>query len=64
MNQLTTRETEILNLVISGFNNQQVAAKLNISLNETNGYISNIYIKLVNKIRANGPNYNPEIALL
>ena len=49
MNQLTTREIEILNLVTSGLNNQQIATKLNITLDETKAYVSNIYIKLENK---------------
>ena len=46
MNQLTEREIEIMNLVTSGFDNQEISKKLCISPSITNACVSNIYHKL------------------
>ena len=53
MNQLTEREVEIMNLVTSGFDNQEISKKLCISPSITNACVSNIYHKLDYKNRVN-----------
>ena len=53
MNQLTEREIEIMNLVTSGFDNQEISKKLCISPSITNARVSNIYHKLDYKNRVN-----------
>lgn len=50
MNQLTEREIEIMNLVTSGFDNQEISKKLCISPSITNACVSNIYHKWIIKI--------------
>ena len=45
-NKLTKREFEILKLVSQGFNNQDIAEKLFISLNTVKFHLKNIYDKL------------------
>lgn len=44
--QLTAREREILLLIASGINNNQIAAKLNISRNTVKTHLYNIYNKI------------------
>ncbi len=46
MNRLTDREIEVMNLVTSGFDNQEIAKKLRISKTATEACVSNIYKKL------------------
>lgn len=46
MNRLTDREIEVMNLVASGFNNDEISKKLQISKNTTEACVSNIYKKL------------------
>lgn len=53
MYQLTQKEMEIMNLVTSGLNNQEIAEKLRISTNTTNAYVSSIYKKLDLKNKIN-----------
>jgi len=48
---LTKRETEILNLVKSGFSNKQIAAKLNISYRTVENILSCLYDKTGIKTR-------------
>jgi LuxR family maltose regulon positive regulatory protein len=43
---LTERELELLKLIEAGFSNQEIAAKLVISLPTVKRHISNIYTKL------------------
>ncbi len=45
-NRLTKREKEISTLVLEGYNNEEIAKKLNISLQTTKIHLSNIYKKL------------------
>lgn len=49
MNRLTDREIEVMNLVTSGYDNQEIAKKLRISRNATEACVSNIYKKLDDK---------------
>lgn len=49
MNRLTEREIEVMNLVTSGYDNQEIAKKLRISRNATEACVSNIYRKLDEK---------------
>ncbi len=49
MNRLTDREIEVMNLVTSGYDNQEIAKKLRISRNATEACVSNIYRKLDEK---------------
>lgn len=49
MNRLTEREIEVMNLVTSGYDNQEIARKLRISRNATEACVSNIYKKLDDK---------------
>lgn len=44
--QLTQRETEVLNLLVEGFNNQTIADKLFISIQTVRNHIRHIYQKL------------------
>jgi len=44
--QLTQRETEILNLLVEGFNNKAIADKLFISIETVRNHIRHIYEKL------------------
>ena len=44
--QLTQRETEILNLLVDGFDNQAIANKLFISIQTVRNHIRHIYDKL------------------
>ena len=44
--QLTAREREILLLIASGFNNSQIADRLNISRNTVKTHLYNIYNKI------------------
>ena len=53
MNQLTEREIEIMNLVTSGFDNQEISKKLCISPSITNAWLSNINHKFDYKNRVN-----------
>lgn len=46
MNELTEREAEVMNLVASGLNNQQISEKLCISNHTTKAHVSSIYRKL------------------
>ncbi|MBM7661952.1 DNA-binding CsgD family transcriptional regulator [Bacillus mesophilus] len=43
---LTTREKEILHLILEGLNNQEVGSYLNISVHTVKNHITNIYKKL------------------
>lgn len=49
MNRLTDREIEVMNLVTSGYDNQEIAKKLRISKNATEACVSSIYKKLDDK---------------
>lgn len=46
MIQLTKRESEVMNLVASGLNNQEISNQLCISNHTTKAYIASIYRKL------------------
>ncbi len=46
MNQLTAREAEVMNLVVSGLNNLEIFEKLCISTHTTKAHVSSIYKKL------------------
>ncbi len=46
MNQLTTRENELLKLLAEGFLNKEIADKLNVTLSTVKNHLQNIYIKL------------------
>ncbi len=46
MIQLTKRESEVMNLVASGLNNQEISDQLCISNHTTKAHISSIYRKL------------------
>lgn len=48
---LSSRETEVLELLAEGFSNQEIAEKLFISLSTVKSHISNIYTKLEVKRR-------------
>ena len=43
---LTSRETEVLNLIAQGMSNKEIAAELGITINTVKGYIKIIYDKL------------------
>ena len=43
---LSTREKEVLELLVEGYSNQEISDKLFVSLNTTKTHISNIYAKL------------------
>ena len=43
---LSKRESEILQYIASGYNNQEIADKLFLSLNTVKTHLNNIYIKL------------------
>ncbi|NSW90688.1 MAG: AAA family ATPase [Firmicutes bacterium] len=43
---LTERETEVLNLIVEGMSNKEIADRLEITINTVKGYIKNIYEKL------------------
>lgn len=60
MNRLTDREIEVMNLVTSGYDNQEIAKKLRISRNATEAYVSSIYKKLDDKNK-NMQKYNHKI---
>ena len=45
-NELTSRELEVLNLLIYGYNNPTIAKKLCISTHTTKAHIASIYKKL------------------
>ena len=51
---LTKREIEILELVASGFSNQIIAAKINVSVHTVKSHLESIYRKFEvhNKIQA------------
>lgn len=46
INQLTSRENELLKLLAEGFLNKEIADQLKISLNTVKNHLQNIYIKL------------------
>ena len=46
MKELTAREAEVMNLVVSGLNNHEISEKLCISNHTTKAHMSNIYRKL------------------
>ncbi len=46
MEQLTSRETQILNCVAQGFSNKQIALELGISINTVKDFVSKILTKL------------------
>ena len=48
---LTTRELEVLRLIVSGLTNQEIATQLVISISTTKKHISNIFSKLDVKSR-------------
>ncbi len=50
--QLTKREEEVRDLIISGITNRQIAERLFISLVSVKGHINNIYRKLNIKNRS------------
>lgn len=52
LNQLTGRETEILQLLAQGLSNQQIAEKLSITLRTVKFHTTNIYIILGVKSRS------------
>ncbi len=58
MNRLTDREIEIMNLVASGFDNEEISKKLRISKNVTEACVSNIYKKLDSKNKNLAKNKN------
>lgn len=43
---LTDRESEVLNLMVGGYSNKQIANKLNISIRTVKFHIANIYAKI------------------
>ena len=45
-NELTDREREVLKLMVKGFNNNEIAEKLYISLGTVKFHVSNIFMKL------------------
>lgn len=49
---LTSRESEIIQLISQGYSNQQMAEKLNISKYTIDSHTSNIYRKLQVKNRS------------
>ena len=61
MNRLTDREIEVMNLVTSGYDNQEIAKKLRISQNATEACVSNIYKKLDSKNKQLAKNKSEEI---
>ncbi len=46
MEKLTEREAEVMNLVASGLNNQEISEQLCISTHTTKAHVSSIYKKL------------------
>ena len=52
--QLTSRELEVLNLLIYGYNNAKISEKLCVSTHTTKAHISSIYEKLnvANRVQA------------
>jgi DNA-binding NarL/FixJ family response regulator len=44
--ELTDREREILNLIAAGWNNEEIAGQLFLSLKTVRNYVSNIFTKL------------------
>lgn len=46
MERLTEREAEVMNLLASGLNNQEISEQLCISTHTTKAHVSNIYKKL------------------
>jgi DNA-binding NarL/FixJ family response regulator len=46
MNQLTTRENELLKLLAEGYLNKEIADQLNVTLSTVKNHLQNIYIKL------------------
>ena len=61
MNRLTDRELEIMNLVASGFDNDEISKKLRISKNTTETCVSNIYKKLDSKNKQLTKNKSEEV---
>ena len=53
MNTLTKKESEIFNLVILGFETDEISEKLHISKYTTRCHMSNIYNKLKRKMHNN-----------
>jgi LuxR family maltose regulon positive regulatory protein len=61
---LTLRELEVLRLIAAGFANQEIAAKLVISIPTVKRHISNIYTKLGAKNRTQAVSLARELSLL
>jgi len=46
LNQLTTRENELLKLLAEGYLNKEIADQLNVTLSTVKNHLQNIYLKL------------------
>lgn len=51
-NRLTDRELEILHLLAEGWNNKQIADKLNLTIRTVKFHTGNIYIRIEVKSRS------------
>jgi ATP/maltotriose-dependent transcriptional regulator MalT len=61
---LSTRELELLKLIESGYSNQEIAAKLVISIKTVKRHISNIYAKLGVRNRTHAVSLGRELGLV
>jgi len=61
---LTTRELEVMKLIEAGRSNQEIAARLVISVATVKRHISNIYVKLGAKSRTQAVSLSKELGLL
>lgn len=52
MEKLTTKEVEVMGLIIEGLSNAQIASSLSVSINTTKTHVSNILRKKNAKSRA------------
>ena len=60
---LTTRELEVIKLIEAGYTNQEIAAKLVVSIATVKRHISNIYAKLGVKSRTHAVSLGKELGL-
>lgn len=60
LEQLTAREYEVMQLIASGFNNQEIADKLCLTEGTVRNHVSNIYAKLNLRDRAHAIKYAVE----